>query len=181
VKEATGDLGNMELTRKLCGEDFEILSGDDDKTFEMMTSPQIKADGVISVISNVVPKGVSDMVRALNRKSLEEATKLAKGLEPFFKMVTVRTTEDTPYGSRLVKARNPLPCKTLMNLLGMPSGPCRRPLGKMTKAGLETVLKYARKVYETNPELLEPIESFFDVDMSKRLYEERFWSKLHYV
>ena len=181
VKEATGDLKNMELTRKLCGEDFDILSGDDDKTFEMMTSPQIKANGVISVISNVVPKGVSDMVRALNRGSTEVATELAKGLDPFFKIVTVRTTEDTPYGSRLVKARNPVPCKTLLNLLGMPSGPCRRPLGKMTKEGLETVLKYARKVYETNPELLEPIEDFFDVDMSKRLYEERYWSKLHYV
>ena len=36
VKEATGDLDRMAKTRTLC-EDFDILSGDDDKTFEMMT------------------------------------------------------------------------------------------------------------------------------------------------
>ena len=41
VKEATGDLKNMELTRQLCGEDFDILSGDDDKTYTMMISPDI--------------------------------------------------------------------------------------------------------------------------------------------
>ena len=37
VKEATGDLGRMAKTRALLGEDFDILSGDDDLTFEMMT------------------------------------------------------------------------------------------------------------------------------------------------
>ena len=47
VKEATGDLKNMELTRQLCGEDFDILSGDDDKTYTMMISPDIGASGVI--------------------------------------------------------------------------------------------------------------------------------------
>src|SRR4030043_77670 len=41
VKEDTGDLDNMKLTRKLCGNDFDILSGDDDKTFVMMTMPEI--------------------------------------------------------------------------------------------------------------------------------------------
>ena len=62
VKEATGDLKNMELTRQLCGEDFDILSGDDDKTYTMMISPDIEASGVISVISNVAPSAVVDMV-----------------------------------------------------------------------------------------------------------------------
>ena len=62
VKEATGDLKNMELTRQLCGEDFDILSGDDDKTYTMMISPDIAASGVISVVSNVAPSAVVDMV-----------------------------------------------------------------------------------------------------------------------
>jgi hypothetical protein len=65
VKEATGDLANMELTRKLCGEDFDILSGDDDKTFVMMTSPDITASGVISVASNIAPRAISNMVNRL--------------------------------------------------------------------------------------------------------------------
>src|SRR4030066_482170 len=46
VKEATGDIENMKLTRKLCGNDFDILSGDDDKTFAMMTMPEINAPAV---------------------------------------------------------------------------------------------------------------------------------------
>ncbi len=55
VKEATGDLERMVKTRKLIGDDFDLLSGDDDRTYEMMTKKEIRANGVISVTSNVVP------------------------------------------------------------------------------------------------------------------------------
>jgi hypothetical protein len=50
----------------------------------------------------------------------------------------------------------------------------------MTKKGLQAVLSVARSVYEKAPEILEPVESFFDVDLSKRLYKERFWKGLPY-
>jgi len=73
-----------------------------------------------------------------------------------------------------------LPCKTLMNILGMPAGPLRPPLGKMTRKGLDVVLKAAREVYEKSPEVLAPIESFFDVDLSERLYNEEYWKGLAY-
>ena len=43
VKEATGDLENMAKTRRVCGEDFDILSGDDDMTVAMMKSSEINA------------------------------------------------------------------------------------------------------------------------------------------
>jgi len=180
VKEATGNLENMKLTRKFCGEDFDILSGDDNKTYVMMTSPEIKASGVVSVVSNIAPRAVQDMTKYILEGNISEASKLKEALEPLFSMVTVKTEEQTPYGPALCKARNPLPYKTLMNILGMPSGPCRQPLGKMTRKGLEVVLSTARKVYEKNPEILKPIEDFFDVDLSKRLYEERFWEGLYY-
>jgi 4-hydroxy-tetrahydrodipicolinate synthase len=68
-----------------------------------------------------------------------------------------------------------------MNVLGMPAGPCRQPLGKMTRAGLEIVLVNARRIYETNPAILRPIEEFFSVDLSERLYNERFWQGLTYA
>jgi 4-hydroxy-tetrahydrodipicolinate synthase len=67
-----------------------------------------------------------------------------------------------------------------MNILGMPAGPLRPPLGKMTQKGLEVVLKAAREVYEKSPEILEPVEEFFDVDLSERLYNEKFWKGLTY-
>ncbi|MEM3703806.1 MAG: 4-hydroxy-tetrahydrodipicolinate synthase [Candidatus Bathyarchaeia archaeon] len=180
VKEATGDFENMKLTRKLCGKNFDILSGDDDKTFKMMTDPAIMASGVISVVSNIAPKAVQRMTSLILEGKLEEAEKLYNKLNPLFQIVTVKTTEETLFGNVLVKARNPLPYKTLMNIMGMPAGPLRPPLGKMTRKGLETVLRTAREVYEKSPEILKPVEDFFGVNLSERLYNEKFWKGLSY-
>ena len=180
VKEATGDFENMRLTRKLCGEDFYILSGDDDKTFKMMTDDTIKASGVISVASNIAPAAVQRMTELLLEKRVNEAAGICQKLTPLFQIVTVKTVEETALGEVVVKARNPLPCKTLMNILGMPAGPLRPPLGKMTRKGLDVVLKAAREVYEKSPEILAPVESFFDVDLSERLYNEKYWKGLAY-
>src|SRR4030043_255364 len=175
VKEATGDLANMELTRELCGEDFDILSGDDDKTFIMMTSPDIAASGVISVASNIAPRAVSNMVHLVLDGNLDEANVLYHALQPLFSIVTVKTQEQTPFGPVACKARNPLAYKTLMNILGMPSGPCRQPLGKMTRNGLDMVLANARKIYQSHSEILRPITDFFNVNLQERLYNERYW------
>jgi 4-hydroxy-tetrahydrodipicolinate synthase len=181
VKEATGDLDNMRLTRRLCGRDFAILSGDDDKTFAMMTAPDIAAAGVISVASNVAPRTVQNLTQALLAHRIEEANRLYAALKPLFDLVTVKTQEQTPFGLAICKARNPLAFKTLMNVLGMPSGPCRQPLGKMTRAGLGIVLTNAREVYETNPSILEPVADFFNVDLNERLYNKKYWRGLTYA
>jgi len=180
VKEATGDLENMKLTRKHCGEDFTILSGDDDKTFVMMTDPMIKASGVISVASNIAPKAVNYMTALLNEGKYDEAEKLRVALNPLFGIITVKTQEDTPYGKALCRARNPLPTKTLMSILGMPVGPCRQPLGKMTKNGIEVVLDAGRTVWKNNPEILKPIADFFGVDIESRLYDKSILTGLAY-
>jgi 4-hydroxy-tetrahydrodipicolinate synthase len=181
VKEATGDLKNMELTRRLCGEEFDILSGDDDKTYTMMISPDIAASGVISVVSNVAPSAVVDMVHYVLDGNEEAASVIAQALQPLFNIVTVKTQEQTPYGPVACKARNPLAYKTLMNVLGMPSGPCRQPLGKMTRGGLEVVLANVRKVYESNPQILKPIAEYFGVDLKERLYNEKYLEGLFYA
>lgn len=181
VKEATGNLENMRLTRNLCGAGFAILSGDDDKTFAMMNSPDIAASGVISVASNIAPRAVQNLTQAIRTHSTEEANRLCSALQPLFNIVTVKTQEQTPFGPVTCKARNPLAFKTLMNILGMPAGPCRQPLGKMTRTGLEIVLTNARRIYETNPAILRPIEGFFDVNLKERLYEERLWQGLYYA
>ncbi len=181
VKEATGDLENMSLTRKLCGEDFNILSGDDDKTFAMMTLPSITASGVISVTSNIAPQAISDLTHYILDGNIKEAKQLADILQSLFSVITVKTQEQTPFGPVSCRARNPLATKTLMNVLGMPAGPLRQPLGKMTRGGLELVLQAARKVYETHPEILKPIEQFFDVDLMDRLNNEKYLEGLFYA
>ena len=181
VKEATGDLKNMELTRQVCGEDFDILSGDDDKTYTMMISPDIAASGVISVVSNIAPGAVVDMVHYVLDGNEESASVISQALQPLFNIVTVKTQEQTPYGLVTCKARNPLACKTLMNILGMPSGTCRQPLGKMTQSGLNVVLINARKVYESNPQIFKPIADYFGVDLKERLYNEKYLEGLFYA
>jgi len=169
VKEATGSIENMKRTRVCCGTDFTIFSGDDGLTFEMMTDPEIMAAGVISVASNVAPGPVTEMVRLLEQGNRSEAKKILSALEPLFGLVTIKTKEKTAYGEVVCRARNPLGIKTLMSILGMPSGGCRQPLGKMTKNGLERVLEAARKVQSDNPEIFKPVSDFFGVDIDERL------------
>ena len=172
VKEATGDLENMAKTRSVCGEHFTILSGDDDKTVAMMKSAQIGAAGVISVMSNILPGPIQRLTELLNAGQEADADRLAAAMGPLFACVGVTTQEETPYGSVECKARNPLAVKSLMNVLGMPSGPTRRPLGKMTRQGMEVALNAARQVHANDPTLLAPIGEFFGVDISARLADE---------
>jgi len=172
VKEATGNVDNMKRTRQCCGPD--------DKTFAMITDPAIKASGVISVASNIAPKAVQDMTTFANQGNVAEAEKLVNALKPLFGIVTVKTQEETPYGTVGCRARNPLGTKTLMAVLGMPGGPCRQPLGKMTRKGLQVVLEAGRTVWKNNPEILKPVADFFGVDVEARLYDESLLAGLIY-
>ena len=178
VKEATGDITNMRLTRKLCGKDFSILSGDDDKTLTMVQDSEIRASGVISVTSNIAPRAVTNLVREGMHNS--NAKQIHESLGSLFSCITVKTSEQSRFGDVQVKARNPLATKTLMNIMGMPSGSCRQPLGKLTKNAIDLIVEQARKTHEEHPEILRPVEEFFDVDLSERLYSPRYLDGLSY-
>lgn len=180
VKEATGDFNNQRTIRRLCRPNFPILSGDDEKTLAMMEDPAILASGTISVVSNVLPGAMVDMVESHLNNDAPRARKLAADLKPLMDAVTVKTEEDSPYGRVICKARNPLATKTLMNVLGMPAGPCRAPLGKMTVQGLAKVLEAARAVYRSRPDLFESLEEFFEVDVGERLTSRDCWEGLYY-
>jgi len=181
VKEATGSLDNARLTRNYCGPDFSILSGDDDKTISMMSDQGVRCSGVISVASNVAPKAVRGMVEAALANDWKEAQRLAAALQPLFGIVTIRTEESTEYGPVPVRARNPLPIKTAMQILGMTTGHCRSPLGRVTKNALNAILESLRSVWANNPEILEPIENAFGVSIADRLQMPRYWEALAYA
>ncbi len=180
VKEATADLENMRRTRKCCGPEFTILSGDDGLTHEMMNDPEIAASGVISVVSNVAPGAVIEMVQSCIEGNTERSAALNAALAPLFGLVTIKTTEQTAFGSVSCRARNPLGIKTLMTILGIPSGGCRQPLGKMSKNGLDVVLKAARTIQAENPEIFQPLVDFFNVDIEARLEDSANWDGLSY-
>lgn len=183
VKEATGDLERMAYTRSLTGPDFSIMSGDDDLTYTMMTDPKIKADGVISVISNIAPAAVAEMVKLAAEGDVQGAEKIKNALAPLFSIVVVKTDNERtlPSGRKVIvndRYRNPLPIKMLMAGLGLPSGPARRPLGKMSAAGIEVIRLAAKKVWENNPEILQPLEDFFGIDIAARLADDGVWAGL---
>ena len=180
VKEATGNLDNMKLTRKYCPDDFKIFSGDDALIYDIMIDPEIKACGAISVMSNIAPKFLTQMVTLLNQGDKEGALKIQTALKPLLDLVVVTTQEESEFGAVTCRARNPLPLKTLMQLLGMPGGPCRRPLGKMTQKGFQVLLDAAKLVQANSPEIFEPIGSFFNVDIEHRLNSQKFQEDLWY-
>jgi 4-hydroxy-tetrahydrodipicolinate synthase len=175
VKEATGDLERMAKTRTLCGENFDILSGDDDITFAMMTRNDIRASGVVSVMSNIVPGPIGEMVKAIRNGNMEKANQLKDILDPLFKLVTVNIIESYEGFDVPCKFRNPLAIKTIMKCLGLPSGPCRPPLGKMTPKGVGVVRNVLKEVYEKDKEVLRPLQEFYKINIEERLSNDRYW------
>ncbi len=183
VKESTGDFARLARTRKLLRPDFSIMSGDDDITCRMMTDPEIRADGVISVTANIAPAAVKKMVDAAASGDTRTAKAIGEILAPLFAVVTVKVDNERTLasGERVMvndRYRNPLPVKTLMAGLGMPAGPCRRPLGAMSKRGVDEVRWAAHTVWHSCPEVFEPIARFYQVDIGARIEDDDIWNAL---
>ncbi|MDH3200030.1 MAG: 4-hydroxy-tetrahydrodipicolinate synthase [Myxococcales bacterium] len=183
VKQATGDVDRMRLDRKLAGPALGILSGDDDMTLTMMRDPEIRASGVISVMSNLVPGTLSSMVRAQEANDLEETDRLAAALSPILALVTCQVTSvrPLPNGQSVEvtdKFRNPVPLKTMMAGLGMITSASRAPLGRMSAAAVAQCRDALRNVHSGDPAILGPIEEPFDVRIGQRLGDDAIWSAL---
>ena len=181
VKEATGDPQNAARIRRLCGTDFTILSGDDDRTLSMIEDSSIAAAGAISVWSNLFPAPLQQMTESAMSGDADSARGRVDALAPLLASVHVQTVESTPHGPVQCKARSPLPIKTLMHLLGLPAGPCRPPLGRMTRAGLQSLIGATRQVHAADPSLFGPIADFSAVDIEARLADETLADQLTYA
>lgn len=186
VKEATGDLKRMAYTRSVLGDKFTILSGDDDMTYAMMTSEDIRCQGVISVMSNIVPGFISQMVNSIMTGDFDKAKSIRSMISPLFGIVTVKakSMRQLPNGDVVEvedRFRNPLAIKVIMQGLGMPSGDPRQPLGKMTENGVRIVHNTLKQIWKDNPEVLKPIAEFYDVDIENRLSDNNIWDSLSYI
>lgn len=130
VKEASGNLGNIQRTRNLCLEDFYIWSGNDDETVSICALGGV---GVISVVANILPAEMHTLVRLCLDNDFAEAGKLQLYLKEFC---------DTMFCEV-----NPIPIKTALNLLGWEMGELRLPLCPPSEEHLrqirETLVKYA--------------------------------------
>ncbi len=130
VKEASGNLDQMSQIRALCGEDFDLLSGDDSLTLPILS---IGGAGVISVVANIVPKDVAEMISRFKKGDIEGAMKMHYKLLPLVKAMFIET--------------NPIPVKTAMALMGLIETPdLRLPMCEMSEENLKN-LKKALKGY----------------------------------
>ncbi len=119
VKESTLSMNMVSDIRHLCGDEFDILSGDDPMILPLMS---LGGTGVISVASNVAPGAVSAMVAALNSGDFDRGRELHYQLLPLFRALFVET--------------NPIPVKAAASLLGLCSDEMRLPLVPMSGENL---------------------------------------------
>ena len=130
VKEASGDMGQMtdvidRIARKRgSANPFWVLSGDDGLTLPLLA---LGGDGLISVISNLVPQKVKALVDACLSGGFEKARALHYELLPLMKNAFIET--------------NPVPIKAAMNWAGLPAGPVRLPLGPLSEPGEKALRK----------------------------------------
>jgi 4-hydroxy-tetrahydrodipicolinate synthase len=133
VKDSTLSMNMVSDVKHLCGEDFDILSGDDPMTLPLMA---LGGTGVISVASNVAPAAVSDMAEALNSGDWYRGSELHYELLPLFRALFLET--------------NPMPVKAAASLLGLCSDEMRLPLVPMSGENLRKL----QEVMENTTHLL---------------------------
>jgi len=120
IKEATGDLKQISKVFELCSEDFIVLSGDDFTTLPIMA---LGGKGVISVVSNIIPRDMADMIDAFAAGDLSRAKELHYKMWPIAEAAFFET--------------NPIPSKAALSLMGKIEYELRSPLCRMSNANYE--------------------------------------------
>lgn len=121
IKDAAGDPAETASLLARADGAYELYSGDDSLTLPFLS---VGGVGVIGVATHWVGQQMSDMIAAYNKGLVAEATALNAAMIPSYE-----------YESQL-DAPNPVPSKAMMNLLGVPVGECRSPMGP-APAGLD--------------------------------------------
>ena len=129
IKEASGNLEQMSRIKLLCGNSFDLISGDDALTLPVLS---IGGTGIISVIANIIPKDVADMVAAFEKGDIKQARLFHYKMLPLVKAMFIET--------------NPIPVKTACGLMGLCAADLRLPMCAMSAENLEK-LKIALKDY----------------------------------
>lgn len=128
VKEASGSILQMSEVIGLCGPDFDVLSGDDQMTFPLMA---LGGKGVISVVTNIAPARMSEMVRHMLAGRLEQARAVHFDVYELCQAMFVET--------------NPIPVKFALGLMGKIMPEYRLPLCPPSEANGEKIKKVVEK------------------------------------
>lgn len=123
VKEASGNVTQVQRIIANKPKGFQVLSGDDALTLPLMC---LGADGVISVTANCCPELMSKMVHCMQKGLITEALEISNGLLPLFDALFVEP--------------NPIPIKFAMKRLGFGNGVPRLPLTPLSKMGQDLLV-----------------------------------------
>lgn len=116
IKEASGNLSQVAEIAHLCGDALPIYSGNDDQILPVLS---LGGKGVISVLSNVKPKLVCDMVDSFFEGDISKSTKLQ--------------LDSIPLTKALFCEVNPIPVKSALSMIGFDFGKPRLPLVEMSE------------------------------------------------
>ncbi len=115
VKEASADITKIARILAACPQDFSVWSGNDDQTVPVMA---LGGNGIISVLSNVLPEKMLAMTSAAEAGNFAAAAAIQKQL--------------LPLTDALFSEVNPIPVKEAMKLMGFDCGSCRLPLTSLS-------------------------------------------------
>ena len=124
IKEASGSIKQMSDVINLCDKDFAVLSGDDIFTLPLLV---IGGAGIISVISNVAPADMAELVDAFAAGDMVRAKALHHKMSALIDALFIEV--------------NPIPVKAALALMGKIEYEYRLPLCKMAEANFEKLRK----------------------------------------
>lgn len=137
IKEASGNLSQVAKIKSLCGDNLQIYSGNDDQILPVLSLGGI---GVISVLSNVLPKYTHCMTDFYFNNQIDKATKLQ--------------IDAIPLINNLFSEVNPIPAKEALNMLGFNFGTPRLPLTKLSDEKYEPLKTELFKLIEKEKSLV---------------------------
>jgi 4-hydroxy-tetrahydrodipicolinate synthase len=120
IKEASGNIAQVAEIARVTPDDFDLYSGNDDMIVPLMS---LGGKGVISVVANIAPRAVRDMVAAYLAGDTEKARKLQLDMKPLIDALFIEV--------------NPIPVKAALWLMNKISYEYRLPLCRMEDANLE--------------------------------------------
>jgi 4-hydroxy-tetrahydrodipicolinate synthase len=111
IKEASGDINQMMRVIELCGDKIDLLSGDDNLILPVLS---FGGKGVVSVLSNILPAEVKNIITLFNEGKIDESRKAFYRLLPLCRAMFTET--------------NPIPIKAAMAMIGQCEKEVRLPL-----------------------------------------------------
>ena len=128
IKEASGNISQVAKIASICGDNLDIYSGNDDQIIPVLS---LGGKGVISVLSNVMPKYTHEMTYKYFNGEQEEASKMQLDVIDLI--------------DELFSEVNPIPVKYALNLMGYNFGKPRLPLIELSKEKQETKKEVMKK------------------------------------